>query len=82
MAESISVRLRGDKVRAARDVLIWNAANKPGIAVVLKLDDDTTKRTVTRSEAWEVCGQAVILLEGVAGGYLLNRVTVDPGDIV
>jgi hypothetical protein len=31
--------------------------------------------TITRSEAWNVCGSPVVMLKGRSGGYLLERVT-------
>jgi hypothetical protein len=53
----------------------WNARHKPGIDVVVALDDGTTWKTKTRSEAWELGhGQPVVMLEGKSGGYDLARV--------
>lgn len=57
-------------------VNIWNRKHAHGRAVDVKLDDGTVKRTVTQSEAWLLGGHtAVILLEGIVGGYSLARVT-------
>ena len=54
----------------------WNAAHRPGIGVLVKLDDGKLWHTKTRSEAWELGGgQPVVKLEGRTGGYDLNRVT-------
>lgn len=53
----------------------WNRSNKPGIQVLVKLDDGRLWQTKTRSEAWELGhGRAVVLLEGKSGGYDLSRV--------
>ena len=55
----------------------WNAIHRPGIGVLVKLDDGKLWHTKTRSEAWELGGgQPVVMLEGRAGGYDLNRVTL------
>lgn len=43
------------------------------IEVDVTLDDGTIWRTKTRSQPWIPCGSALILLEGKAGGYLLER---------
>lgn len=54
----------------------WNAAHRPGIAVIVKMDDGRLKHTHTRSEAWNLGhGQPVVMLEGISGGYDLSRVT-------
>lgn len=54
----------------------WNAAHKPGIGVLVKLDDGKLWHTKTRSEAWALGhGQPVVMLEGRSGGYDLERVT-------
>lgn len=53
----------------------WNQKHRPGIGVLVKLDDGKLWHTKTRSEAWELGhGQAVIMLEGKVGGYDLQRV--------
>lgn len=53
----------------------WNAQHKPGIGVLVKLDDGKLWHTKTRSEAWELGhGQPVVALEGRSGGYDLSRV--------
>jgi len=54
----------------------WNAKHKPGIGVLVRLDDGKLWHTKTRSEAWELGhGQPVVMLEGRSGGYDLARVT-------
>ena len=53
----------------------WNAAHKPGIGVLVVLDNGSLWHTKTRSEAWNLChGQPVVMLEGKSGGYDLSRV--------
>lgn len=54
----------------------FNARVPVGAVVMVRLDDGTVKNTVTRSPAWLMGGHsAVILLEGISGGYSLSRVT-------
>jgi hypothetical protein len=55
----------------------WNKLHSVGTAVTVYKDaGDGMLETVTRSEAWAVCGQAVILVVGITGGYSLKRVAV------
>lgn len=59
-----------------RQVEAWNAKYAPGIAVEVKRDNGTTFRTTTQSEAWVMGGHsAMIRVEGINGGYLLQRVS-------
>lgn len=54
----------------------WNARYPVGTAVTLERDNGAREQTVTRSEAWMLSGHtAVVMVDGVAGGYLLSRVT-------
>jgi len=54
----------------------WNEAHRPGIVVIVKMDNGSLRYTRTRSEAWNLGhGQPVVLLEGMSGGYDLARVT-------
>jgi hypothetical protein len=52
----------------------WNSRYPIGIPVEVTRDNGEKSLTCTRSIAWEVCGRAVVLLEGIGGGYLLSRV--------
>lgn len=53
----------------------WNAAHPIGTEVILTRDNGAETRTVTRSEAWTLGhGQAVVKVEGISGGYALERV--------
>jgi hypothetical protein len=57
---------------AARD---WNTKHRIGTLVEVRLDGGSLKETKTRSEAWVMGGHsAVVMLEGIAGGYSLRRV--------
>ena len=48
-----------------------------GTAVVVRKDDGELFETVTRSKPWALGhGQKVILVDGIAGGYLLERVVI------
>jgi len=54
----------------------WNAAFPIGARVTVRKDDGTTTATTTRSAAWVAGGHsAVILLDGISGYYLLDRVS-------
>lgn len=48
----------------------------PGTPVDVVLDNGRVWRTETRSEIWELGGQRVVKLDGRAGGYLVERCTV------
>ncbi|QCO07422.1 hypothetical protein [Azospirillum argentinense] len=65
----------------AAQVETWNSQNPVGTKVVVRCDDGTSHITVTTSEAWVLSGHsAVILLKGISGCYLLNRVTAISAD--
>lgn len=55
----------------------WNRLNAEGTKVNVEKDDGSVLETVTRSQAW-LMGEhtAVVLVDGIAGGYMLERVTV------
>lgn len=60
---------------AERAVDLWNKEHPAGTAVVVTKDDGAEVHTRTRSEAWVMpAGHPVVLLEGVSGGYALERV--------
>lgn len=75
VTSSPALRPRGNSVRAEREAREWNQAHRVGAKVSVRDDDGKKRETTTRSMSWEVGGHAVILLEGMTGGYLLNRVT-------
>lgn len=58
----------------------WNASHPVGTLVQYRsLIGEQTKWDVvgkTRSEAWVVCGEAVVSIEGKAGGVALTHLTV------
>lgn len=61
-----------DPAKAADD---FNARTPIGTPVEVRLDNGTTRRTRTRSGAFVLGGHtAVVMLEGITGGYLLERV--------
>lgn len=59
----------------------WNATVPVGTAVDVRHDDGSITRTRTRSQAWVICDHASVLLDGISGGYLLERVTVRAGEV-
>lgn len=53
----------------------WNERHPPGTHCSVKYDDGTWHDHVIRSEAWLLGGgQAVVKVNGKAGGYSLDRV--------
>lgn len=59
------------------DLDLWNALNPVGSPCDLILDNGQTFRTSTRSEAWNLGhGQAVVMVEGKSGGWMLERVRI------
>ena len=55
----------------------WNSSNPSGTPVEMRKDTGELVKTVTRSEAWLLGGHtAVVMVDGVSGGYLLNRMRV------
>lgn len=64
-----------------RQVDDWNHRHKIGDAVIVRKDNGSTIRTVTRSEAMILSGHtAVICVEGISGCYALDRVWPAPAD--
>jgi len=54
----------------------FNARYPVGQSVTVRMDDGSGRSTTTRSEAQVLSGHsAVIWLDGIAGCYLLDRVT-------
>lgn len=51
----------------------WNKKYPVGTAVVVIRDNGDKLETVTRSEAWELCGSPVVMVKGISGGYALER---------
>lgn len=66
---------RKSKAEQERDVAAWNEQHPEGTAVVVTKDDRSELETVTTSKAWMVGGHtAVVMVQGISGGYLLDRV--------
>lgn len=58
----------------------WNANVPVGQPVAVVRDDGTVLRTETRSSAWCLGdGSPVVKVDGIAGGYALERVIVRVG---
>lgn len=58
-----------------KEVQAWNDKYPVGQQVEVRKDLGEIEETRTRSEAWVLSGHtAVIMLEGISGAYLLNRV--------
>ncbi len=54
-------------------VRLWNQFVPVGAEVELLNDLGELEQTQTRSEAWALCNQPVVKVEGLTGGYLLHR---------
>lgn len=56
----------------------WNAAHPFPAPVIVTKDDKREVKTTTRSDAWVLGGHtAVVMVIGISGGYLLERVRFD-----
>lgn len=81
----MAITKRSQRQRAARadqQAREWNEANPIGTPVNVRKDDGSVLATRTRSEAWTLGASchgpghtAVVMVEGISGGYLLDRVT-------
>lgn len=67
-----------DRLAAAAEAQAWNDLHPVGTEVIVTRDDGSELRTRTRSVAWNICGHASVLVEGISGGYLLARVRPVP----
>lgn len=57
----------------------WNLAHTIGTPVVVTRDNKSEVLTATRSAAWVLSGHtAVVMVNGISGGYLLERVRPAP----
>ena len=54
----------------------WNAKYPPGTAVIVTRDVGPKLETHTRSIAWEASCTAIVKVDGIAGGYDLDRIRV------
>lgn len=66
---------RYSELNEHRKVDAWNLAHRPGVTVDVRLDSGEVRETKTTSEAYVMCGQAVIFLLGVRGCYSIDCVT-------
>lgn len=58
-----------------KQVDAWNRHRPIGTKVLVRKDDGSVLETTTRSLAWLMGGHsAMIMVEGIAGGYRLDRV--------
>jgi hypothetical protein len=72
---------RPDPVALQRQCDAFNARCPVGGRVSVRKDDKTAIVTTTRSEAVVLSGHtAVIWVDGIAGGYLLDRVSPIVGE--
>lgn len=52
----------------------WNCNHETGTAVDVTRDNGSVLRTVTRSHAWILGDNPVVMVKGISGCYLLSRV--------
>lgn len=71
-AAQLAERRRATADKEAAD---WNAAHPVGTPVTLRKDLGDLVETRTRSVAWRIGDHASVMVEGISGGYLLERVT-------
>lgn len=57
--------------------LLDNWSHPSGTPVKVRRDDGTILHTKTRSLPWMIGDVAVIAVEGISGGYALERVTLN-----
>lgn len=56
-------------------IALFNRTVPVGSKVIVTLDDESERETTTTSEAWVLGGHTpVVLLDGIAGAYMLSRV--------
>lgn len=66
------------RAKVEKQVRDWNAKYSMGTPVTREDDDGKLHKTKTRSGAWVLpSGAPVVLVEGIAGGYLLDRIKPD-----
>jgi hypothetical protein len=71
----VSARRRPSAAAAQRQADAW--AHPVGTPVVVRRDDGSKFETTTRSMPWVLGhGATVILVDGISGGYSLDRVSV------
>ncbi|WP_205522813.1 hypothetical protein [Myxococcus eversor] len=69
--------MEAQKKKAEEEVAAWK--HPIGTQVVVTRDNGEEVRTKTRSEPWVLGGHsAVIMVEGISGGYSLERVRLGP----
>ncbi len=68
---------RPNPAKLAKEVEDFNLHVPVGAPVTVRKDMGELFETRTRSEAWVMSGHtAVVMVEGISGGYLLERVTL------
>lgn len=72
------VQSESERTRAAAQLQVdaWNASVAVGTKVRVTRDDGSHVETTTRSAAWVLCDHASVLVDGISGGYSLDRVVV------
>lgn len=78
---SRSAQKRTAKAHAAAqaEADAWNAAHPIRVPVIVTKDLGEQVATFTRSIAWRISDHASVLVDGISGGYLLERVRLDLG---
>lgn len=56
---------------------LFNKTVPIGTAVIVVLDSGEQERTNTRSHAWLCSDSGVVLLDGIAGGYSIDRILIE-----
>lgn len=70
----MSLKTLAKKAQAQADA--WNAKHPVGTPVTVVRDSGPPLETKTRSIAWEASCTAIVKVDGIAGGYDLDRIEV------
>lgn len=68
----MNLKTMAKKAQAQADA--WNAKYPEGTLVTVTKDDGAVLETKTRSIAWEASCTAIVKVDGIAGGYDLDRI--------
>lgn len=69
-----ALRIAGFQPPAPYTATEWNAAHPIGTEVIVTRDNGDRVQTRTRSTAWMLGCEPVVKVEGISGGYALERV--------
>lgn len=71
----MNLKTLAKKAQAQADA--WNARYPVGTPVIVRKDSGPELHTKTRSIAWEASCSAIVKVDGIAGGYDLDRIRAE-----